>query len=268
MDAHLHVLKARYTIIPLRQYIEWRTGQSRTFLPPYALVVTFDDGHLGNAALAPIFRQHNVTPTIFLCSAIVGTHRRYWWLAHDDHAEMVRLTRLPDGERLRRLAEVGFAEDKDFEDRQSLSDEEIKALKGIVDFQSHTRYHPILPECATGRAEAEISGSRVELENNYGLATYALAYPNGDYSDREISIAEKTGYTCALTLGSGYNTAHTPLFRLQRLQLSDDADKNELIVKASGLWSFIERIFPRRPHGYMRVCATAHGVQSGSSGNQ
>jgi len=226
-------------------------------------VVTFDDGHLGNAAIAPIFRQHNVIPTIFLCSAIVGTQRRFWWLAHDDHAEMVRLTRIPDGERLQHLAETGFVEDRSYEDRQSLSNEEIEALRGMVDFQSHTRFHPILPECATGRVEDEIIGSRAELENNFGLAIYALAYPNGDYSDREIAIAEKSGYGCALTLGAGYNTGHTPLFRLQRLQLSDVADENELVVKASGLWSFIEKIFPRRQQGYMRACAADVGGNLG-----
>lgn len=263
MDMHLNILKERYNLISLREYVAWRNGQSSAPLPSYALVVTLDDGHRGNAELTPVFKKHKVMPTIFLCSAIVGTYRRFWWQAHDNYPEMVRLTRVPDYERLQQLAKAGFSEDKIYEDRRSLSREEIEALKGIVDFQSHTRFHPILPECAAGRAEEEIIGSRTELNSKFGLTTYALAYPNGDYSDREIAIAEKAGYTCALTLGSGYNTAHTPLFRLLRLPFSDFADEDELIVKASGLWSFIEKIFPKRSQGYLPVQAHTDDDQGG-----
>jgi peptidoglycan/xylan/chitin deacetylase (PgdA/CDA1 family) len=261
LDIHLRNLKTHYNFISLRQYIEWRSDRSRKRLPPYAMVLTLDDGHRGNAALGLVLVRHNVKPTIFLCSALVGTNRHFWWLVHDDYAEMVRLTRVPDGERLRRLADVGFLEDALYQERQSLSREEIDALKVIVDFQSHTRFHPILPACAIGRVKDEIVGSKTELENNFGLATYALAFPNGDYSEREIAIAKEASYTCALTLGWGYNNAQTPLFQLRRLPISDDADKNELLVKASGLWSFIERIFPRRPHGYMQTYASAGDVQ-------
>lgn len=251
MDRHLRVLKARYNVISLRQYIEWRNGQSHVQLPPYALVVTFDDGHRRNAELAPVFKMHGIQATIFLCSAIVGSYRRYWWQAHNDHKEMVRLTRVSDNERLQRLAETGFEEDKAYEDRQSLSVEEIAALKGLVDFQSHTRLHPVLPECTAERAGNEILGSKAELEHDFGWAIYALAFPNGDYSDREISLAREAGYMCALTLDGGYNSHDTHLFRLRRLRLSDDADENELIVKACGLWSLIEKIIPVRRHGYM-----------------
>jgi peptidoglycan/xylan/chitin deacetylase (PgdA/CDA1 family) len=253
MDAHLRVLKARYNIIPLHQFIEWRAGRLGSSLPPYALVVTLDDGHRRNADLASVFRAHDVRATIFLCSAIVGTHRWYWWQAHLDHEEMVRLTRVSDGERLRRLAQAGFDEGLSYRERRALSKDEIDALRDVVDFQSHTRLHPVLPECEMERAVNEIVGSKAELEHNFGLRIYALAFPNGDYSDRDISLVREAGYRCALTLDGGYNSDRTDLFRLRRLRLSDDADENELVVKASGLWSFLERLFAARSYGYMRI---------------
>jgi len=252
MDAHLHVLKARYNVIPLRQFIEWRAGRSNSSLPPYAMVVTLDDGHRRNVELAPVFKAHGIQATIFLCSAIADTNRHYWWQAHHDHEEMVRLTRIPDADRLRRLADLGFTEDKDYEERQSLSKGEIAALNDLVDFQSHTRLHPVLPACTTERAVNEIAGSKAELEHNFGLTIYALAFPNGDYSDRDISLVRDAGYACALTLDGGYNNRNTQIYRLRRLRLSDYADENELIVKASGLWSIIKLIFPGRRVGYVR----------------
>jgi peptidoglycan/xylan/chitin deacetylase (PgdA/CDA1 family) len=241
LTRHLTVLAKFYNLIPLRKYIEWRNGKTREPLPPYAMVVTLDDGHRGNAALAPVFKRHAVEPTIFLCSAIVGTKRTYWWKVVPNQDECERLKRVPDHERVRRLKEMGFVETRDFTERQALSDEEIVLLKDIVDFQCHTRLHPILPRCSAERAREEIEMAKAELELRLGRSVYALAYPNGDYSDRDIAFAREAGYDCALTTDAGFNTAETDLFRLKRIPMFDNADINELIVKTSGLWEFIKR---------------------------
>jgi len=242
LNNHLAVLGKLYNLIPLRRYIEWRNGKTREPLPPYALVVTLDDGHRGNAALAPVFRQHAVEPTIFLCSAIIGTNRTYWWNAVPDQDERERLKRVPDHERVRQLKEMGFVETQDSTERQALSDGEIAMLNGMVDFQCHTRLHPVLPRCSPERAKEEIEKAKDELEQRLGRLIYALAYPNGDYSEREVVLARAAGYDCALTLDGRVNRANTDIFRLGRMGVSDSADSNELIVKASGLWDFLLRL--------------------------
>jgi peptidoglycan/xylan/chitin deacetylase (PgdA/CDA1 family) len=99
MDRHLGWLRRRYNIIALEDYLRWRRGETAT-LPPRALVISLDDGHASNAALLDVFRRHRVRPTIFLCSDIVGTLRRFWWQAVPDEAERQRLKRLPDEQRL------------------------------------------------------------------------------------------------------------------------------------------------------------------------
>ena len=123
---------------------------------------------------------------------------------------------------------------------------EIEEMKPLVDFQSHTVYHPLLPQCAPARAAAEISESKTELENKFGLSVYALAYPNGDYTAREVAAAEAAGYTCALSLDHGFNSRTTPPFQLKRICISDDASVDELLVKASGLWGFLKNLARRR----------------------
>ena len=244
-ELHICVLKQLYNIIPLSTYIDARRRHSVKAIPDKALVITFDDGHKRNYSLLPLLKQHQVPITIFLCSSIVGTQRHYWWLACPDIDTTYALKHLDNNERLHHLAEFGFEENRDYVERQSLSRKEIEELNASVDFQAHSRYHPILPRCTNDRSWDEIAVCKTELENNYGLNIYAFAYPNGDYSTRETVLAKKAGYSCALTIDGGFNTLDTDMFRLKRLRMNDEADINELIVKASGFWSIFERILER-----------------------
>ena len=243
---HFRFLANNYTIIPLRQYVDWRQGRSKVSMPRKALVVTFDDGHRNNYRMKDLLEKFNLPATIFLCSGIVGTHRHYWWRVEVDHDEIRKLKSLPDEQRIERLLRLGFDELHDFTERQALSSDEIAALTGLVDFQAHTRLHPILPRCSRERAIDEIEGSKKELETRFALNIYAMAYPNGDYSERDIEIARNAGYKCALTLDAGYNTAKTELLRLRRIAMYDNADLNEVVVKASGLWGWLNKMFSRK----------------------
>lgn len=215
-------------------------------MPRKALVVTFDDGHRNNYRLKELLEKYNLPVTIFLCSGIVATHRHYWWRAEVDHNEIRTLKSLPDEQRVERLLRLGFNELHEYPERQALSSDEIAALTGQVDFQAHTRLHPILPRCSRERAVDEIAGSKKELETRFALNIYAMAYPNGDYSERDIEIARNAGYECALTLDAGYNTAETELLRLKRIAMYDNADLNEVVVKASGFWGLLNQMFSRK----------------------
>ena len=142
----------------------------------------------------------------------------------------------------------GHADRRGYETRQSLSQAEIAEMKSAVDFQSHTVFHPILPACSIERASWEIIGSKEALESEHGLKIYALAYPNGDYSDREVELLRNAGYTCGLTLDPGFNDSETDPFRLRRVALPDDAGIDEVIVKVSGLWAFLKAFGSKAAH--------------------
>jgi peptidoglycan/xylan/chitin deacetylase (PgdA/CDA1 family) len=88
----------------------------------------------------------------------------------------------------------------------------------------------------------EIVQSKQILEKEFGLNIYALAYPNGDYSKRDIALAKDAGYQCALTVDFGFNSKKTDPFRLKRICVNDATDLNELVVKASGAWDFFKTI--------------------------
>lgn len=235
-------LKRHYNIISLNNYLDAVTNGG--YLPNKAIVITFDDGHIGNYDLLPVIKRLQIPITIFLCSGIVGT-RRHFWFKHSDEV-MPRLTslkRVSEKDRLKQLQQLGYEELREYDDRQALSKDEIDEMSPWVDFQSHTCFHPILPKCDDKTAEEEIVKAKTQLEQEYGFTIRSLSYPNGDYSDREIQFAKQAGYECGITVDAGYNDRGTDLFRLKRVSVNDAKTMDELIVKASGCYVLLKQLF-------------------------
>lgn len=232
LDLHLSVLGKRYHFIPLRDYAEaLRSGRVGS-LPPKSMVITLDDGLRSNYSLLDVFRKHRVTPTIFICSGIVGTNRKFWTAAVDSREEVERLKHVPDRTRVDVLASLGYAETASFPQRYALSLAEVAEMQCDVDFQPHTAFHPILNQCSDERSRREIVESKETLEQEFGLDVYAFAFPNGDYSRREIEYVRSAGYQCAVTVETGLNDARSDPFRLRRLFIQTTASESEVVVKA------------------------------------
>jgi len=240
-DKHFKHLNSKYNIITLKDYLSSRKTQTMNRLPPKALIITIDDGHKSNYALLEIFHKHRIKPTIFLCSGIVGSKRHFWWKNISKRNELQKLKKVSNKERLRILAQNGFEERRLYKNRQALSEDEILNMKNLVDFQSHTIFHPILPQCSIEQAKTEICGSKLQLEEKYRTNILALAYPNGDYSEREIAIAIECGYECALTLDPGFNSTITDMYKMKRFVIPDDAEERDLILRSSGVWDYIKK---------------------------
>lgn len=233
-------LAKHYNFISLNQFLQACSNQDRHALPPKAVIVTFDDGHKGNYDLLPVFIKYNIPATIFLCSGIVNTSRHYWFRHDKQQIPDQALKKLDNKDRIEFLKNMGFEVEKEYESPQALSKTQIIEMMPLVDMQAHTVYHPILTKCDDAEAMKEIVQSKSDLERDYGININAIAYPNGDYSEREIRIAKEAGYTCGLTVESGFNTIESDLFRIKRLDTNDTSDLNELIVKSSGLLSLFK----------------------------
>jgi peptidoglycan/xylan/chitin deacetylase (PgdA/CDA1 family) len=251
MLGHLRYLSSRYRVISLRRFVQARQRNELHSLPRKSLVITFDDGHRSNQRLTNLFRRLRIPATIFVCTGIVGTRRRFWF-KHVPNAP--ELAAVPDDVRLDRLEAAGFAAEADHVEREALSRAEIEEMaRETFDFQSHTISHPSLPSCPADKAEREIVESKRQLEDEYGFDVYALAYPNGDYSDRECALARAAGYACALTVDLGFNSDDTDLFRLKRISIDDGDGTDELAVKTCALWGLLKRLVHRQPYGYRYI---------------
>jgi peptidoglycan/xylan/chitin deacetylase (PgdA/CDA1 family) len=244
-------LKKHYNIISLNRFIQAVEENNPALLPRKALIITFDDGHIGNYNLLPAIIRIEIPVTIFLCSDIVATNRKFWF-KYSALTDTEQLKQLTNEERLAALAAEGFEQAAETSETEALQMQHIEDMKPFVNFQSHTRFHPCLPFCSDDEAKSEIAGSRSMLENRFGLSINAISYPNGDYSNRDIELSRHAGYKCGITVDYGFNDLNSNLFKLKRLSVNDTGDINELMVKASGLWAFLKtRNGKKQPYGFI-----------------
>lgn len=239
LDRHLAWLARRYTFIPLERLVEAIHARDWSGVPAYALVVTVDDGHRANRAALEVFRNYGVVPTIYVCSQIVGTRRHYWFKAPVKDRDA--LMRQPTHERLKRLAEVGYsptAEHAEAE-RQALSREEIAEMAQVVEFGSHTRFHPVLTMCEDQECADEIVRSRTEVQALTGRPCEHFAYPNGDYTAREVELVRSAGYRSARTIDAGWNGVNADPYRLKVTGVSDDASVHRLAAQVCGVMAYL-----------------------------
>ena len=153
-DRHFSVLRRSYTPIGLQAYLEARRDNALERLPSKAVILTIDDGHESVYRLKPVLAKHQMPVTVFLCSGIVGTNRRFWFSAPGlDSAQRQHLKSVPDAERMAALRAIGFDQSLECEARESLNVGEVRELKRLVDFQSHSVSHPILPACSDGKGD-------------------------------------------------------------------------------------------------------------------
>ncbi|MBP2232158.1 peptidoglycan/xylan/chitin deacetylase (PgdA/CDA1 family) [Azospirillum agricola] len=242
MRQHLEWYAKRYNFTTLDAVATAMETGRWDALPPYPLVVTFDDGHRNNTALAPLFREYDLRPTVYLCSRIVGTARPYWWkTAAADRIGVETLKRVPDAERRRLLAEAGNDPDRDGADLQAMSWDEVARMTDVADFGAHTRTHPILLQCDDRLCAEEIGLCRTELEEAVGLPCRHFAFPNGDFSEREVEEIHKAGYRTARTIDPGWNGAGSDPLRLKAFPLSDDASVEWLSVQLTGIPAWLRK---------------------------
>jgi hypothetical protein len=100
--------------------------------------LTFDDGHLGNIDLLPVFRRIPGITTLFVCGTIAST--RALWFEHA--AAPATFRSLPDRERRHRLEHVLRADALSSPD--TISAEQLAVLAKVCDVQAHTETHPCL----------------------------------------------------------------------------------------------------------------------------
>lgn len=253
---HLAYLSRHYTFISLDRLVDAIYQSDFSQIPPKSVVMTIDDGHAGNFALLPIFKEFGIRPTLYVCTQIINTHRHFWFkLAGQSKRHKERLKRMPNAERLARLKQdADFDQGKEFPERQALDLDELTAMAPHVDFQPHTQFHPILPRCTEAECEREILCSKRDLEcllgnldcGRVGESTPAkhqcnhFSYPNGDYSEREIAIVKAAGFRSARTTELGWNTEKTAAYQLPVIPMTDDAG---LLLFRAELSAIPQRLF-------------------------
>jgi peptidoglycan/xylan/chitin deacetylase (PgdA/CDA1 family) len=235
-------LKRHFTLVGVDELCAFAAGGS---LPPNALAVTFDDGYLDNYSQAlPILRKHGCKAIFFVATSFIAERRLYWWdrvayqLKQSRRASVelsypspfrieladraaaitkllrfIKLRRSLDMPRL--LDEVTAATgvawtreaELEFADRLLMTWDHVRALREAgMDVESHTRTHRVLQTLPEAELQAELEGSRRDLEQQLGVAPRALAYPVGKpvkVGSPIRSALVRAGYKIGLTNGTG-----------------------------------------------------------------
>ncbi len=213
-------------------------------LPRNPALITFDDGYRSCREVAmPILRAVGVPATFFIATRFVQDRRLYWWerIAHAiatrkrDRAaitypttreldlaapsalgDLLKLIKNTPGLDVGRvLDEVTQTADIEWSDaiERQLADElimswdDIRALAaGGMDIESHSRTHRVLQTLAPSDLDAELAGSRADLEAALGRPVRAIAYPVGRSITRMPHIRRalfRAGYRVGFTNASG-----------------------------------------------------------------
>lgn len=154
-------------------YVGATFAQALTAPPAsHTLVVTFDDAYASVLDLAaPILARASVPATLFVPTQLVDLPGPMSWpgiehwvgTPHEDEL-------LPMGwDGVAQLAEAGW---------------EIGA---------HTRTHPHLTQLDDATLDAELRGSREEVEERLGRPCPSIAYPFGDVDQRVMAAADAAG---------------------------------------------------------------------------
>lgn len=190
---HLRYLEMTgYNVIPLRHLYEYVTGE-RASIPKNAIVITLDDGWRSTYTEAfPELQKRKFPFTVFVYPNIIGkTANALSWA------------------QIREMAAAG------------------------VDIQSHALTHPFLTRHRhTSMSDGayadwlhkELAESKKILEKETGRKVEFLAYPYGDYDAGVTEMAEKVGYSAAVTCNFGRVRKGSDPLKMRRFVIDDQMD--------------------------------------------
>lgn len=259
-NSHLRFLSKHYQFVSLSDLVSAVQSRDTSALPPYPLVITFDDGFRGNHDLLALFQQFGVHPTIYLCSHIVDSVRAFWFKTDKSHREI--LDELEHNSPTNRFPPIQATPILPHDsERQALSLDELRALQPHVEFGAHTRHHPILPLCNDEICRTEMQESKTHLEALLKIQIHHFAYPFGDYGTRELEMARQAGFHSARTTRIGHITADADVLQLPAMPVEDDASVNVLCGQAIGLFGTLRTWFAQHLHQDSTEAYKALGIK-------
>lgn len=241
-EEHLRYLSGQFNIISFLRVVDALDSGDWSELPDNPLVLHLDDGYRRNHELVPICKRHNVKPTLYLCSDVVATYRRFWSKLSGGRSKHLRLV---DNRRLleKLKKEADYTPDKEFENREALSSSELAAMRSQFDFQSHGRYHFSLLTLDDAALSKELGASRSRVAELAEQPCTHFSFPYGDYSEREIFAVKQAGYLSARTTRPGWVGPRTNPYEIPIVaDVPGGVSVNVLRLYLTGLPRIIKRI--------------------------
>jgi len=214
-------------------------------LPASSVVFTVDDGWKENKEnIVAVAESYKIPVTIFVTTSPVETGESYWW-SYIQKAFDKKLTNHSVGalklvSNEQRMQELELIKPNVPNDRDALTIEEVKTISQspYITIGSHTVTHPILTMCNDETSKYEIVESKKTLENWTNKSVHFFAYPNGNYTQREINVLKSNGFQMAFTTKPEYVTLDSfkSPFEIPRFDVLEDVSFSENIIRMTGIW--------------------------------
>jgi peptidoglycan/xylan/chitin deacetylase (PgdA/CDA1 family) len=255
--AHLRYLKRNFRVESLSRAVELLREPAA--LDSDRVVITFDDGYLGNFQHAwRILKDEGVPAAIFvttgfldgdelwfdyarralpaalsLGSALPQSTRHAleealgaWPYPRGAAAAVGQLKYVAPDQRERALSALREGVVVEHARARPLSWEQVRELvAGGIEIGSHTVSHPILSALSPSAQEAEIRRSSDRIEQETGVRPVYFAFPNGslrDFDEHTLSILRSLGFQAACTTERGSNAPGCERLTLRRIGVGAD----------------------------------------------
>ncbi|MDE2181842.1 MAG: polysaccharide deacetylase family protein [Alphaproteobacteria bacterium] len=202
LDRCLALLRSFYSFVTIKDVIDARAA--RRALPPYPLLVTFDDGWRDNLEYAlPVLKRHRVRAVVFVATGFIGSDKGFWqeevydgvrrgrFAAADADALVAELNAMPREARTSRLSQYPPAQDLP---ARMAGVQDLLALRSAgVAIGGHGHSHE--PITSLANPADEFARCRAALRAiEPADEPLPFSFPHGRLDDSLVAIAHQRGF--------------------------------------------------------------------------
>ncbi len=131
--------------------------------------------------------------------------------------------------------------------------QQVNEIKNVFSIGCHTHSHPILPNISLKRKQEEIKKSKELIKKKTGTTPKSFCYPNGDFDEETINVIKNNGFKLAFTTIFGKNNQEINPYKIRRIPININDDKNVLAAK---LISGTTKIFKNKKKKFKVIMLT------------
>jgi len=246
----IETIGRRFAFVSLDRLLARQAGGAA--IGPRSILLTFDDAYRDFADHAwPVLDRLGIPVALFVPTAFPDSGLPFWWdrlaaalagtarrdpletaagslviTTEADRANAFRalrsqLKRLPHRDAMAEVDRVVADLGSRPLGSSVLGWDDLRRLdRAGVTLAAHSRTHPLLDRIQPDEVDAEVTGSRADLEREIGVAPDAFAYPSGSHGGGVVERVRDLGIRVAFTTVRGVNDLHrADWLRLRRINV-------------------------------------------------